>query len=208
MSEQDRSERRDLRRDLLLAAAFAAHGLDDEADAGIEETLSPAAHLVGLADRTLHALIAQAREKGATWAQIGELLGMTRQAAQKRFQGKVPQKVSTPRPTVPQERIDQAAMLLDAAAAGRIAELESAASAHVLAQCGERGLAPQFETAEEIFGSFISRSALEASMLGTVILVTARERRQKRDARAEITLTVDGTLLGLNYGIAQGDGSE
>jgi predicted ArsR family transcriptional regulator len=36
-------------------------------------------------DQKLRALVAQARSEGASWEQIGQALGITKQAAQQRF---------------------------------------------------------------------------------------------------------------------------
>ena len=41
--------------------------------------------LIGLADRRLHELVAESRRGGASWQAIGEALGVSRQAAFKRF---------------------------------------------------------------------------------------------------------------------------
>lgn len=204
MSGQDRNALQELRNDLLIASAFTAHGLDEDAQAGLEETLSPAAHLVKLAERSLHALVSQARSRGATWTEIGKQLGMSRQAAQKRFQGKVPEKVVGPRAKAPQERVDQALSLLEAAADGRLYELEAVASPTMRAKLGEPGLAPQFQTINEIFGSFVRGDLPEVTRLGTVILVTRREERSERDAIAEISLSISGVLLGIFYRITEG----
>ena len=199
MEGSDHEERRRLRTELALAAAFTDHGLNDDGDPGLEETLSPAAQLVDLSERALHMIVLRAREQGASWAEIGENLGITRQAAQKRFAGKVPQKVSAERPQVPPQIIDEATRLLDAAAAGHLDELDKVASEHIRKQCGPRGLAPHFQAALDIYGSLLGRDHVEVTMLGRVVLLQARERREKQDARAEISLTVDGLLLGLQY---------
>jgi ClpX C4-type zinc finger len=42
---------------------------------------------VSQAERHIHYWVARARELGATWAQIGEALGMARQSAWERFSG-------------------------------------------------------------------------------------------------------------------------
>lgn len=45
--------------------------------------------LVELADRALALAVSQARAQNLTWQQIGDLLGVTKQAAHLRFSGRV-----------------------------------------------------------------------------------------------------------------------
>lgn len=47
--------------------------------------LSSVAALVGEVDSTVIRLVAQARDRGATWEDIGQALGITRQAAHYRY---------------------------------------------------------------------------------------------------------------------------
>jgi hypothetical protein len=47
--------------------------------------LSKATGRADQARRDLHVAVAQARERGASWAEVGQALGVTRQTAQQRF---------------------------------------------------------------------------------------------------------------------------
>ena len=47
--------------------------------------ISTAHQVLEEAEQTLHAAITRARQNGATWAEIGTQLGVSRQAAQQRF---------------------------------------------------------------------------------------------------------------------------
>lgn len=49
--------------------------------------LRPVAAAEAHAEENLHAWVAKARSLGATWAQVGAALGMTRQSAWERFSG-------------------------------------------------------------------------------------------------------------------------
>jgi len=51
----------------------------------LSEAASIAEHLLRLADRLLDHFVDQARRAGLPWAAIGARLGVSRQAAQKRF---------------------------------------------------------------------------------------------------------------------------
>jgi len=58
----------------------------DTADAGsITDRIRDTHDLIGLADRRLHELVGEARRAGTSWQAIGEALGVSRQAAFKRF---------------------------------------------------------------------------------------------------------------------------
>jgi hypothetical protein len=51
----------------------------------LADSVGIAQHLGELADHLIGHFVDQARNSGASWAEIGEALGVTKQAAQKRF---------------------------------------------------------------------------------------------------------------------------
>lgn len=57
-----------------------------ETTAAIQRVKDAARHL-GRAESDLRTSVARARERGATWQQIGDALGISRQAAHERFGG-------------------------------------------------------------------------------------------------------------------------
>ncbi|MEV4127650.1 hypothetical protein [Nocardia sp. NPDC049707] len=63
--------------------------------------LTATRNLNRLVDDILHTLARQAREEGHTWAEIGDLLGTSRQAAFQRFSGPMPPMVPFPTPPTP-----------------------------------------------------------------------------------------------------------
>ncbi|WP_227998563.1 hypothetical protein [Nocardia australiensis] len=73
-------------RDVIVAVELAHPGstLDQLSEAAII-----AAHWLQLADRLLDHFVDQARQAGVPWAEIGARLGVSRQAAQKRFAARV-----------------------------------------------------------------------------------------------------------------------
>ncbi|MET9628129.1 DUF3887 domain-containing protein [Lentzea sp. NPDC006480] len=66
-------------------ADLVVRALENEASA--REALVAALSLSALTEDATRALVVLARESGATWAEIGELLHVSRQAAQQRFGG-------------------------------------------------------------------------------------------------------------------------
>ncbi|MBP2189983.1 hypothetical protein [Nocardia goodfellowii] len=63
--------------------------------------LTATRNLSRLVDDILHTLARQAREEGHTWAELGDLLGTSRQAAFQRFSGPMPPLGPLPPPPMP-----------------------------------------------------------------------------------------------------------
>ncbi|MET8874380.1 hypothetical protein [Nocardia sp. NPDC004604] len=63
--------------------------------------LTATRNLSRLVDDILHTLARQARDEGHTWAEIGDLLGTSRQAAFQRFSGPMPPMGPFPPPPAP-----------------------------------------------------------------------------------------------------------
>lgn len=188
-----------LRDEVTVSSALCLSALADEPGAQAEQSLSAASHLVDAAERTLHQLVTDARASGMTWAAVGDSLGISRQAAQKRFGGQVPQKVTRDLPSAPPELVELAEGLLDDAVSGRFDRIEQHASAHLRKLAGAAGLARSFEPLATMYGDFVSRAEPQVQLIGTVVYVSAIEQRTVKPARAEVTLAADGTLLGLSY---------
>jgi hypothetical protein len=81
-----------VRLDDLIAAIKTAHSdaLDQLSDAVIA-----ADHLGDVADHLIGHFVDQARRSGASWSEIGRSMGVTKQAAQKRFVPKAASEVAT-----------------------------------------------------------------------------------------------------------------
>ena len=71
------------------AAMVAAvlRGVEDPATQSVMAAVAATRTLDMLVDDTLHALVRRARNEGHTWAEIGQVLNVTRQAAFQRFGG-------------------------------------------------------------------------------------------------------------------------
>jgi hypothetical protein len=65
-------------------------GPRDEGIQRLSHSMLLARHLGALADELVGYFVDQARNDGATWTEIGESMGVTKQAAQKRFVGQGP----------------------------------------------------------------------------------------------------------------------
>ncbi|UEJ82949.1 hypothetical protein Bra3105_01025 [Brachybacterium halotolerans subsp. kimchii] len=187
--------------ELRFSASLCTSALESAGTAG-EEPLAAAAHLVASADRTLHRFVAAARDQGTSWAQIGSVLGITRQAAQKRFSAP-PQRVLAEAATPDPALVARAVEVMEHAATGDAALLDAIASPRMRAALGEDGAAPVLAGVEPIFGACLSREAPEARVIAQVTLVSAREHRERADAIVRVSLTAEGRLLGLHYDVAE-----
>lgn len=75
------------RLDDLIAAITSVH---DEPLEQLTDAVLAAEHLGNIADHLIGHFVDQARRSGASWTQIGHSMGVTKQAAQKRFVPKPP----------------------------------------------------------------------------------------------------------------------
>ncbi|PYI65482.1 hypothetical protein CVV68_18095 [Arthrobacter livingstonensis] len=84
-----RQAERDVMGAMLVSNAHAAaevlHQSDGADDSSVMEAIAATRSLNLIVEDTLRALVAQARSEGHTWAEIGGLLRITRQAAFQRF---------------------------------------------------------------------------------------------------------------------------
>jgi hypothetical protein len=186
--------------ELRFSASLCTSALTGGDMAG-EESLAAAAHLVAAADRTLHRFVAESRAQGLSWARIGATLGITRQAAQKRFSSP-PQRVRAPSQPPDADLVSLAVEVMDRAAAGDPAFLDSLAGARMRRELGEGGVGPLLQGLEPIFGRRLSRTEPSARVIAQVAVVSAREHRELADAIVRVSLTADGQLLGLHYDFA------
>lgn len=192
----DRSRLRD---EISVTSTLCLGPLADRPGAQVEQSLAAATHLVDTAERTLHLFVDEAREAGMTWAAIGETLGITRQAAQKRFGGQVPHKVSREQPDPTPAQVELAVRILDDTAARRYQQIEERASAHLRRLAGSGGMPAAFDAVPAVYGELIEAGPAHAQLIGRVLHAWRREERTIRPARAEVTIAPDGTLLGLGY---------
>lgn len=76
-----------VRLDDLIQAIKAKH--DHDALAQLSDAVSLAEHLCEVSDHLIGHFVDQARRSGASWTDIGQSMGVTKQAAQKRFVPKI-----------------------------------------------------------------------------------------------------------------------
>ncbi|MFB8039613.1 Clp protease N-terminal domain-containing protein [Streptomyces sp. NPDC056004] len=152
-----------VRLDDLIEAIKKVHtdALDQLSDAVIA-----ADHLGDVADHLIGHFVDQARRSGASWTDIGKSMGVTRQAAQKRFVAKDPGEVSDLDPSQGFSRFTPRAknVVMAAQNEARTAHNDEVGTAHlVLGLLSEpEGLAAAFVKAQGIPLEDVRRAATEA----------------------------------------------
>ncbi|MGW1406871.1 Clp protease N-terminal domain-containing protein [Streptomyces sp. NPDC002403] len=152
-----------VRLDDLIEAIKKVHtdALDQLSDAVIA-----ADHLGDIADHLIGHFVDQARRSGASWTEIGKSMGVTRQAAQKRFVAKDPGEVSDLDPSQGFSRFTPRAknVVMAAQNEARTARNDEVGTTHlVLGLLSEpEGLAAAFVKAQGITLEDVRRAATEA----------------------------------------------
>ncbi|MET9658197.1 Clp protease N-terminal domain-containing protein [Streptomyces sp. NPDC006510] len=152
-----------VRLDDLIEAIKKVHtdALDQLSDAVIA-----ADHLGDVADHLIGHFVDQARRSGASWTEIGKSMGVTRQAAQKRFVAKDPGEISDLDPSQGFSRFTERArnVVMAAQNEARAARNDEVRTEHlVLGLLGEpEGLAAAFIKAQGVSAEDIRRAATEA----------------------------------------------
>ncbi|MGW9122968.1 Clp protease N-terminal domain-containing protein [Streptomyces sp. NPDC055663] len=152
-----------VRLDDLIEAIKKVHtdALDQLSDAVIA-----ADHLGDVADHLIGHFVDQARRSGASWTDIGKSMGVTRQAAQKRFVAKDPGEVSDLDPSQGFSRFTPRAknVVMAAQNEARTAHNDEVGTTHlVLGLLSEpEGLAAAFVKAQDISLEDVRRAATEA----------------------------------------------
>ncbi|GGV82308.1 Clp protease N-terminal domain-containing protein [Streptomyces gelaticus] len=152
-----------VRLDDLIEAIKKVHtdALDQLSDAVIA-----ADHLGDIADHLIGHFVDQARRSGASWTEIGKSMGVTRQAAQKRFVAKDPGEVSDLDPSQGFSRFTERArnVVMAAQNEARAAHNDEVGTEHlVLGLLSEpEGLGAAFITAQGVTLEAARRAATEA----------------------------------------------
>lgn len=162
--------------------------------------LGNAAALLSAADRALHTLVDDARAAGASWAQIGEVLGISRQAAQQRFRT-TPKRfaAATAHQEPAPELVEIGREVLEAVGRGDVEAVESHLAPGLTRKLGEIGIGPQLQDIERVYGPLRSREPFAARVVGHIVSVSSLEHRELGDAVAEAVVTFSGAVTSLRY---------
>jgi len=162
------------------------------------DAVAAARDLSAAADAALQAAVDRARAAGASWREIGDVLGTSRQAAFQRFGHPVDPRTSEPMSRdVPPDAADRAVAIFAWHAEGRweeiLAELDERMHARLDAALLARGWAHM----AGLFGRFEGTGEPFAHRAGDDVMVDVPLHWEAGDARGIVRFDTDGRVAGL-----------
>jgi hypothetical protein len=152
----------------------------------------------GKADDLLAAAVQQAREAGHTWQEIGDVLGVSRQAAFQRYGKPIDPRTGTAMPTDPLPGAEELARtVVDDLAHARWAAIRSCFDAPMHDRLTEEGLAEAWAHIIGLAGAYQSHGATETTRAGDFTTTNTPLAFEAGDFVARITFRDDQTIAGL-----------
>lgn len=183
-----------LRRELdaVLAAPVLTDGAEPLA------SLSGATEVQARAAELLAAAVQRARDAGHTWQQIGDVLGISRQAAFQRFGKPIDPRTGEPMNTTPlPEAAALAEGVIDDLAHARWAKVAARFDADVAARLTADGLAAAWAHIIATAGSFESHGEVTATRAADFSVTETPLAFEAGDFLARISFRDDTTIAGL-----------
>jgi hypothetical protein len=151
------------------------------------------------AEEELAMSVAQARESGHTWAEIGQVLGTSRQAAFQRFGRPADPRTGQPMaPVVPGAR-ELAGQLFGDLVAGRWAAVRAQFGPAVAARLGPAGLAAAWAQVIGMAGEFERQGAPSAYRAGDYTVVDVPLFFEAGERTGRVSYDQDGRVAGLFF---------
>jgi len=161
------------------------------------------------AETLMAAAVQQAREAGRTWQEIGQVLGVSRQAAFQRYGKPIDPRNGEVMNTSPlPEAIELARAVIDDHAHGRWASITERFDETMRAGLTEEGLAEAWAYLAGTAGAFESYGNTEAVRAGDFTITNTPLAFEAGDFIARVTFRDDRTIAGLyilNPDVADGD---
>lgn len=150
-----------------------------------------------IVDDTLRALVGQARAAGHTWAEIGEVLHVSRQAAFQRFGGGRRQSVDEDAVVVPLDgAVEHAVPVLEAFLDGRWDDARSTFDARMLEACSVELLADVREKVRREAGEVQTIGAPVVSVRDGYTVVDIPVALERADGTGRVVLNADRQVAG------------
>ena len=190
-----------------LAQILAAPVLKSESDP--IDLVREAQEVRDGAEALMAAAVQQAREAGRTWHQIGQVLGVSRQAAFQKYGKPIDPRNGKIMSTSPHpEAVELAQAVIDDHAHGRWTSITERFDETMRAGLTEEGLAEAWAYLAGTAGSFESHGDTEVVRAGDFTVTNTPLAFEAGDFVARITFRDDRTIAGLyilNPGAADGD---
>jgi Protein of unknown function (DUF3887) len=167
--------------------------------AGALEAISVAQSIVQGAEEGLAMTVRQAREAGHTWAEVGQRLGTSRQAAFQRFGRPADPRTGLPMEPVLPDAGERALELLDDLADGRWAAVCARFNATVAAKLDAEGLAAVWAQVIGMVGACERRDAPQVFAAGDYAVVDVPLSFEAGERTARISYDREGRVAGLFF---------
>lgn len=163
-----------------------------------EHALAAARALRPLADEALRALVGVARQRGASWQRIGDVLGITRQAAFQRFGSPIdPRTGVTMDRTILPGAAERAVTLLDAVAGHRWEQAVACFGPTMAAPLGSDGLADAYATVIATAGELESSGEPVVVPMAGITVVDVPLHHEAADLTGRVSFSLGGDVVGL-----------
>lgn len=166
-------------------------------DRSVLAAVAATRNLDRIVDDILHALVRQARSEGRTWAEIGEVLNVTRQAAFQRFGSTIADAAPEEGVMTPIEGASQkAAAVLEAWLNERWDDVRAAFDERMKEQAPAELLESVRRQAAQTGGAFVELGAPLVSVRAGYTVVDLPIAFEKADATGRVALNADGFVAG------------
>lgn len=166
-----------------------------------DDPLSAVRHSVDVQDHVselLAAAVECAREAGCTWQQIGDVLGVSRQAAFQRFGKPIDPRTGEIMSTTPlPEATELVEAVIDELANGRWADVRARFDAKVAELLSAEGLASAWAHVIGVAGAYESHGPVRATRAADFTITNTRLAFEAGEFVGRITFRDDQTIAGL-----------
>ena len=162
------------------------------------ELVSAAEQIRYGAEALMTAAVQQAREAGRTWQEIGQALGVSRQAAFQRYGKPIDPRNGEVMDTTPlPEAVELAMAVIDDHAHGRWADITARFDDTMRAGLTEEGLAEAWAYLSGLAGAYESHGDTDAVRAGDYTITNTPLAFEAADFVARVTFRDDRTIAGL-----------
>jgi hypothetical protein len=177
--------------------AAVLRGAEDPATQSVMAAIAATRTLDRVVDDTLHALVRRARSEGRTWAEIGQVLNVSRQAAFQRFgSGQTPDTGDESLKPLP-DAGPKAIAILKLVLARRWDELWATFDSRVTELATVEVFESTLATVESTFGEFVAFGTPACNVTGEYTVVSVPMALEKGDGIGQVSFNADGQVAGL-----------
>ena len=177
--------------------AAVLRGTEEPATQSVMAAIAATRTLDTLVEDTLHALVRRARTEGHTWAEIGQVLNVTRQAAFQRFGGGQTPDVGDERMQPIADAGHKATQVLELLLGERWDELWATFDARVSKAASIEVFQAALAQARTNFGAFVAFGTPTCKVVGDYTVVDVPMALERGDGIGRVSFNADEEVAGL-----------